>query len=42
MVLLPAMLTFSEIVLKPWFPGFMGIGYEWFWFFGFFSSAMLA
>ena len=36
MVLLPAMLTFSEIVLKPWFPGFMGIGYEWFWFFGFF------
>ena len=36
MILLPSMLTISEIVFKPWFPGFMGIGYEWFWFFGFF------
>ena len=36
MLLLPTMLTLSEIMFKPWFPGFMGIGYEWFWFFGFF------
>ncbi len=36
MLLLPTMLALAEILFKPWFPGFIGIGYEWFWFFGFF------
>jgi hypothetical protein len=35
--LLPFFLVFMEILFKPWFPGYIGIGYEWFWFFGFFA-----
>ena len=26
----------TEVVFKPWFPGYIGVGYEWFWFFVFF------
>ena len=36
-VLLPLILTMTEIIFKPWFPGFIGVGYEWFWFFVFFA-----
>jgi hypothetical protein len=36
-VLLPLVLTFIEIIFKPWLTGFIGVGYEWFWFFGFFT-----
>jgi len=36
-VLLPLILTLTEILFKPWFPGFIGVGYEWFWFFVFFA-----
>ena len=36
-VLLPLILTMTEILFKPWFPGFIGVGYEWFWFFVFFA-----
>ena len=36
MLLLPLLLAISEIAFKPWFPGFIGIGYEWIWFFIFF------
>tara|TARA_B100000609_G_scaffold72903_1_gene58182 strand:- start:19 stop:1290 length:1272 start_codon:yes stop_codon:yes gene_type:complete len=36
MILIPLILASSEILFKPWFPGFIGIGYEWFWFAGFF------
>lgn len=35
-ILLPTLLAFTEILLKPWFPGFIGIGYEWFWYLVFF------
>jgi hypothetical protein len=31
-VLLPLVLTLTEVLFKPWFPGFIGVGYEWFWF----------
>ena len=36
-ILLPLLLTFTEILFKPWIIGFIGVGYEWFWFFGFFA-----
>ena len=36
-VLLPLILTITEILFKPWYPGFIGVGYEWFWFFVFFA-----
>ena len=36
-LLLPLILTMTEILFKPWFPGFIGVGYEWFWFFVFFA-----
>ena len=36
-VLLPLLLTLTEILFKPWFPGFIGVGYEWFWFLVFFA-----
>ena len=35
-ILLPLILVLTEIIFKPWFPGFIGVGYEWFWFFVFF------
>ena len=35
--ILPLILIISEIIFKPWFPGFIGVGYEWFWFFVFFA-----
>jgi len=37
LVLMPLLLTFTEVVFKPWFPGFIGVGYEWFWFLLFFA-----
>ena len=30
------MLTITELLFKPWFPGFIGIGYEWVWYLVFF------
>ena len=36
-VLLPLVLVLIEVLFKPWFPGFIGVGYEWFWFFTFFA-----
>lgn len=36
-VLLPLVLVLIEVLFKPWFPGFIGAGYEWFWFFAFFA-----
>ena len=35
-VLLPILLSIPELAFKPWFPGFIGIGYEWFWYLVFF------
>ena len=35
--ILPLILSVSEIIFKPWFPGYIGVGYEWFWFFVFFA-----
>ena len=32
----PLLLVLTEIIFKPWFPGFIGVGYEWFWFLVFF------
>ena len=34
---MPLILTISEILFKPFFPGFIGVAYEWFWFFIFFA-----
>ena len=33
---IPFLLTIVEILFKPWIAGFLGSGYEWLWFFGFF------
>ena len=35
-ILFPTFLALTELLLKPWFPGFIGIGYEWFWYLVFF------
>lgn len=35
-ILFPTLLTITELMLKPWFPGFIGIGYEWVWYLAFF------
>ena len=35
--LMPFMLSLTEILFKPWFPGFIGVAYEWFWFLIFFA-----
>ena len=35
--LLPLVLVLIEIIFKPWVQGYIGVGYEWFWFFGFFA-----
>ena len=34
---MPLVLTLSEITLKPFFPGYIGVAYEWFWFLIFFA-----
>ena len=36
LLMLPILLVITEVVFKPWFPGYIGVGYEWFWFFVFF------
>lgn len=36
-LLMPLILASSEIVFKPFFPGFIGVAYEWFWFLIFFA-----
>ena len=36
-LLLPLVLVLIEVLFKPWFPGFIGVGYEWFWFLVFFA-----
>ena len=28
--------THTEVLFKPWFPGYIGVAYEWFWFLLFF------
>ena len=35
-VIIPLLLTSVEILFKPWIAGFLGSGYEWMWFLGFF------
>lgn len=35
-ILFPTLLAITELMFKPWFPGFIGIGYEWVWYLGFF------
>ena len=35
-ILFPALLAITELMFKPWFPGFIGIGYEWVWYLAFF------
>jgi hypothetical protein len=37
LLILPLILSLTEILFKPWFPGYIGVGYEWFWFFVFFA-----
>ena len=36
-LLMPLILASSEIIFKPFFPYFIGVAYEWFWFFIFFA-----
>ena len=36
LLLIPLILTVIEVLFKPWFPGFIGMGYEWPWYLGFF------
>lgn len=36
-MILPFFLALTEMLFKPWFPGFIGVGYEWFWFLLFFA-----
>ncbi len=36
-LVVPLVLTLSEILFKPFFPGYIGVAYEWFWFFIFFA-----
>ena len=35
-ILFPTLLSITELMFKPWFPGFIGIGYEWVWYLVFF------
>lgn len=35
-ILIPTLLAITELMFKPWFPGFIGIGYEWVWYLAFF------
>ena len=35
--LMPRALTVTEVLFKPWFPGYIGVAYEWFWFLVFFA-----
>ena len=37
LVLMPMLLTMTEVVFKPWFPGYIGVAYEYFWFLLFFA-----
>ena len=37
LIIIPLLLSSTEILFKPWFPGYIGVGYEWFWFFAFFA-----
>ena len=41
LAILPLILTIVEILFKPWMPGFLGSGYEWFWFLCFFTFGYL-
>lgn len=36
LLLIPILLSIIEILFKPWIAGFLGSGYEWLWFLGFF------
>ncbi|MBD60685.1 MAG: hypothetical protein CMB03_02305 [Euryarchaeota archaeon] len=36
-VLMPLLLTMTEVFFKPFFPGYIGVAYEWFWFLLFFA-----
>ena len=36
LIILPILLVVTEIIFKPWFAGYIGVGYEWFWFLVFF------
>jgi len=37
LLLLPLILVLTEVIFKPFFPGFVGVGYEWLWFLVFFA-----
>ena len=37
LVVMPLLLTMTEVVFKPWFPGYIGVAYEYFWFLVFFA-----
>jgi len=37
LLLFPILLSLIEILLKPWIIGFLGSGYEWLWYLGFFA-----
>ena len=40
-LIFPLFLTFTEILFKPWMVGFLGSGYQWFWYFLFFLFGYL-
>ena len=37
LLVVPLILTLSEVAFKPFFPGYIGVAYEWFWFLIFFA-----
>jgi hypothetical protein len=40
-LIFPSILTIIEIIFKPWMIGFLGSGYQWFWYFLFFLFGYL-
>lgn len=40
-LIFPLILTIIEIIFKPWMAGFLGSGYQWFWYFLFFLFGYL-
>ena len=40
-LIFPSILTIIEIIFKPWMVGFLGSGYQWFWYFLFFLFGYL-
>ena len=40
-LIFPSILTIIEVIFKPWMVGFLGSGYQWFWYFLFFLFGYL-